>query len=1578
MREVNFINKKIVFLILLVSLRCLMPSGLLLVPLSAQNAAQNSTQGFTQNATQNFYWENPKLITQTDSRFPVSVSSNDKAFIFWEEIDSTKKVIYLSCRRYDDFNHYSDNQRFAGPFSYSGEEVPDIFTVAVNKKGTVCAAVMAEKGQINVFCSKDECKSFVQKSIATVSSIMVAPRIYVTKNDTFKIFTSVGEENSFTLFYTDSNDGESWGRFSQFAPSKDYKNPFIPVLCATPFGDAVVFQAQYTSAETGRLSYQLYLTYAAKSQNSWSTPVLLTDRRSFSNRERKEFHTFQNQRPVLYNFENQTWMAWERTDVTNSSIWVARIDQNGLVPESAEQITSLGNANRPIFFEYQDTLCLDWFDTRRGKESVYLARKNGSYWKEEGLVEDKNANLFAYPLITSGILSFIWQQTTIADKNSIAILSPDKTVLAPTLVPLSFKKGYRSNAQDVQVQITFPYDSSNIAGYSYSWSKDSAQNPPKQLQHFTRDSKIRTKATEDGKYYLSVRVADYAGNWSEPAVIEYIMDLTPPVSPKISLSELDAYGFVSSNNFSLKWEPSASEDTTGYAYKIDYLGAIPKVLTVSKNHALKVSTPEVLELKNKLLSKYDSELERRKKQVANSRTAGLIKANGLSTARYYNRANGVYALAVYAIDEVGNMSEPDVELFILNKYQPSTYITSLSEKRNEVGELFLTIYGGGFTYDGTISEIYIDRDGKAPYDLVLKADEGKYKVQSDTRITDLNLGTELEEGAYRISLRHTDRGLYTTEKILTVSQSGTIKIESEYHREIKLNSEFKHYKYKLAANLVLSFIILLLLSISIIFMLTSVRQNLAETKLSEKEARALITGAAMPLTNLKQTLRRLPSLKKKLIRFTFSLIIIVVLAVSFENGYKVVRLQEQTMAAGLQNRCDVLLESLHSGVKNFFPANNLLELSALPSQKDAMEEVKYVTVIGQQLDSTTAQKLNFVWATNDPAINDKIDTYRLTYGESQITDEMITNITAKLAPLDLEISASCKELSDKIDELSKQAEALYKSGLEEDEAEAERLSDVAADLRTKLDIKLSEYSKNAAGSYPYFDTDNLDRNSTDYIFYRPVLYRRGTTGNYIHGVVYLELSTQTLIDSLNKEIRKIILFSVLIAIAAVVSGIVGSYLFASLIVRPIQKLEKHVNMIGQTKNKINLKGRDVEIKSKDEVGRLGDAINNMTHELVANAEEEALTMDGKAVQKAFLPLMDLGANNKNTIAEYKDNDLQCFGYYEGESGVSGDYFDYKKLDDQWFGIIKCDASGHGIPAAIIMTVVATIFRRYFENWSYAKNGTNLNRLVEQINDFIEGLGLKGKFATLIICLLNVKNGELYMCNAGDNLVHIYDAAQRKMKLITLASAPTAGVFTSDLVAMRGGFKVEKAMLNRGDTLFLYTDGIEESTRRIREVDYKVRQNQVEVRKMNPKTHQEEVEYKWEDAKEEFGPDRINEIIECVYNRKKYVLNKLENPNQTESLEFDFSKCEGTVSEAIMALAASEKVYRLYKSPSVQRTDYIKIDKKIDEFLSRYFNMYGYYAANKSQVSDGSNYVDYDQMQEDEQSDDLTMLAIKRL
>ena len=1529
-------------------------------------------------AAQNFYWENPVTLTKTDSQFPITVSNNTGSYIFWQEIDSANRQIYLSCRKVEDLKNYTENLKFAGPFSYSGDDVPDIYTVDILDNGTVAVAAITGVSTISVFTTTNGGVSFTESKLKT-SELMVAPRIYRTNANTFKLFTSLGESDSFQIYTADSKDGVTWSRLEIFAPAAPLRNPFVPVLIPYQNGDLVVFQAQYVAPDTGRFSYQLYATNRSSSNGNWSNAILISDQNSFDARSSRDFYKYQNQRASLFQFNDETWIAWERTQAITSNLWVGRITKDGFVPGSAEELTSQGNASRPSFFNYNDKLYITWFDTRRGRESVYMAKKEGSYWSEESLVENSSSNMFVRPLFVEGkegaeskILTFVFQQISRNNKNTIGMLHPDKSVDKPTFTPLSYKKGKRSKSTNVKIQINIPKDSSGIKAYSYNWSRNKNDAAPKSPMVIVKPGENSKKQNfkadgDDGPYYFIARVQDYAGNWSESAAEEYYLDTTPPAAPEILFDNCDSLGILNSNSFKLQWKKSEDTDTAGYIYKFEYISDIPKNLADSKRHPCKLSQEQKKEAVDKLKLRYEKAAARKK-----SLGSKIITTN-LSSSRYYNYSNGVYALYICAVDEVGNVGQINSGMFIINKFEPSTYITSVEVSADELGGDLLTIHGGGFTYDGIIDRIIIDQDGAEPYDLVLERSKNQFRVQNNTLITNVKLDTDMEEGSYRIYLHHTDRGTYRTGNIFKLENRGMVKIEADYVTPPRYSQDFVRYKYTITVYVVLIVLILLLGAIVILIILNQLNKSVVDSAITEYEIKSVIAGKIMPMKKIETKLKRQPSLKNKLIVFTFLIIVVSVLIVAIQNGYRSVALQEQTMAEGLQNRVEVLMESLHSGVKNFLPSNNILELSALPEQKDAMPEAKYVTIIGQSQNSTTAEDLSIIWATNDTSINDKTQDYSLTYGTSKINDSQILEIATKLSKIDIEIPDDIKELSQQIDELTKQANQAY-STLNSDEIESvEYITNTVADLRNKLDSRLLEVSQVNSGSVPGFNVSKLDFSKTDYLFYRPVLYRRGSSGNYVHAIIFIELSTQSLIDAVRAETIRIVQSVLIVAVIAILLGITAAYIFAGLIIKPIKKLEKHLNMIGRTKNKAELKDKDVEIKSKDEIGRLGTAVNNMTHQLVKVAEEEVLTLDGKAVQNAFLPLIE-----KTTIAKYDDSKIQCFGYYEGESGVSGDYFDYRKLDDQWYVTIKCDASGHGVPAAIIMTVVATLFREYFNTWSFKKNGTQLNKLIEQVNDSIESLGLKGKFATMIICLINQQTGELYMCNAGDTLVHIFDSAEMKMKTLTLANAPTAGVFSSDLIAMRGGFKVEKGMLKHGDVLFLYTDGIEESTRRIRDPEYTVKQEEVQIKKMNPKTHQEEVEIKQEDSKEEFGPERVSQIIECVMNRKKFILTKVDNPRADEILEFDFTTCQGTIDEAVIALAACEKVFRFYKPENLGNTEYIKIDKKIDEFLQTHFNGYDMYAAGKVENPDTPNYFDYEKLLEDEQSDDLTLLAVRRV
>lgn len=1547
---------------------------------------------------QTFYWEEPEKITASDSRFPTVITNKTDSYAFWQEIDSSHNQIWISCRKYNSSSDYTENLRFAGPFPYSGE-IPDIYSAAVNSEGILVVSVLSGIQELSIYTSIDSAVTFSENKVSTTNTL-VAPRLYVTSNDSFKLFTSFSVDNSFMISCIDSTDGKRWSSFRTVGKLDNLRNPFIPVLISTGKQDLLVFQSQYSSETTRRLSYQLYSMISSDSGRTWTNPVLITNEASTTPEDQYTFDHYQNQRPYLYRFNDEVFVAWERTDSVNAEIVVAKILDGKIVENSTRKISNQGNASRPVLFEYDGKLYIVWFDTRRGKESIYFADYNGSYWNESSLVENNNSNMFPYPLITkknetTNDLLFVFQEVN-GNNNRIDVLSPDITIGKPTLRPVSYQLGKKSRRENVEYRILFPEDSSGIKGYSYSWSQNEYEVPPMQIQKVTRDSSITFKAETEGVYYFSVRITDFAGNWSEPAVVKYERDLTPPEPPSSIITSIDKYGLMSSNTFRMNWEASSSSDTAGYSYVLSRVGNIPRNLAETKRHPLRLSEDEVNSIVSKITSDYENLLDDDVKVSSN------VMTRNTSSVLYNSRANGVYLFSVAAIDDVGNVGKTYSSLVILNKFNPETYITSIKYEDSNNGENLLTINGGGFTYDGTISEIYIDKDGKAPYDLTLKRKDGQFHVDSNVKISELRFSSELDEGRYYVGMLHPDRGLYmTSSSILTVSQNGTLKIEADWQPNPRYKNVEKDNRIIIRIEILIATLIVIIILISVILLISTIIKTINENKRVKEEVKFLLKGGRMALLK-KHFLfkKREPSLSNKLIGFTILLVISVVTIITIQNGTNSSSVQSRILSQGLQNRVDVLMESLASSVKNFLPVENELELSSLPAQKDAMSEIKYITIIGAN-DVQTYSDINYVLATNDEEINSKIDAEQYVQSRVKITDETILAISKNLETLGDEASTKFSSISKQLTDIWNQRTEIASSTDPNDVKRQDELKTLDQNLRNELDSALREMEKESSGSTPFFNIEKLDTNNTDYIFYRPVLYRQNNNGNYdykIIGIIIVELSTKTLVDQINSEVRNTILIAILLAVLVIILGSVGAWILSTLITKPIKQLEKHLVKVGSlmtqsVRERQRLEKEHLEIKSKDEIGRLGDVVNKMTKAAGEAAFEEFLQQDGKYVQQQFVPLADGEGGRKLPICKVNNKEIDLFAYYKGDSAVSGDYFDYKKLDDKWYVFIKCDISGHGVPAALLVSVVATKFKEYyyFSSWSKEKTGLNLKAFVSSVNDFIFELGTKGKFSTVNISFYNSQTGELFVCNAGDGLIHIFDSETHRLNEIKLSDTPTAGGFMSDLIEMKGGYKVEKVVLKKNDILYLYTDGIDEAERMMRDENFEVKRTVKKEVRFNRATHKEETVEQILDLKEQFGQERITAIIESVMNKKKFILEKSENPID-ETLEFDFTNCKGTIDESILALAAVERVFRMVKYPDVRNDNQIEIDKMLDNFLRNTFNLYEQYCIpvesddsenlslqdiEKQQTLEDPNMTRYAFIQEDKQADDITMIAIKR-
>ena len=462
-------------------------------------------------------------------------------------------------------------------------------------------------------------------------------------------------------------------------------------------------------------------------------------------------------------------------------------------------------------------------------------------------------------------------------------------------------------------------------------------------------------------------------------------------------------------------------------------------------------------------------------------------------------------------------------------------------------------------------------------------------------ITGIQLG-DLEEGKYKIGLLHSKRGLYWSGNLLDVGNFGTVKIGNHNYKYIPSWKIITSVLFKADVPQILFWIFICLTFLGLVFSVRGIVSTTKETFLVRNEVIALINGDIMPLEKkrkAKKMKQKGVSLKIKLALFTSFLVILIILLVSLPLGYVMLQSQEQTLVQGLQERVNVLLESLSSGVKAYMPNQNVLELSFLPSQTSSISEANYATILGFSSEGNNTN-LDYVWASNDPQITDKVDSESLSYGTSRISQEEVIEICKNALLLNEKAKASVSEIASDITELTSEGIKLATKTDKASIARREEIQSIINQLSEKLSSNLNQLSQEGLGSYPKYDSTKISDEHSTYLFYKPVLYRQGADQNFVRSVILIEVSTETLRDSLSSSQDNIFYITGVIALIAVSIGVIGSTIVASFIIRPIRKLANHVAMIRDTDDKETLEGKDIKLKSKDNLSQ----INRLSFDLI--------------------------------------------------------------------------------------------------------------------------------------------------------------------------------------------------------------------------------------------------------------------------------------------------------------------------------------------------------------------------------------------
>jgi serine phosphatase RsbU (regulator of sigma subunit) len=215
-------------------------------------------------------------------------------------------------------------------------------------------------------------------------------------------------------------------------------------------------------------------------------------------------------------------------------------------------------------------------------------------------------------------------------------------------------------------------------------------------------------------------------------------------------------------------------------------------------------------------------------------------------------------------------------------------------------------------------------------------------------------------------------------------------------------------------------------------------------------------------------------------------------------------------------------------------------------------------------------------------------------------------------------------------------------------------------------------------------------------------------------------------------------FAVAVYFLFVTLSLIFNYLAGRSILLPVKEMTRVVDKMhdGDFHQK-------VRVVSNDELGDLGDGMNEMTAGLIERDQMRRSLYLAKEVQQALLP---------RSNPEIKGLDIASASVYCDETG--GDYYDFfipEELDAGRISIVVGDVSGHGISSALLMTTARAFFRqRSALPGKIAAVVSDVNRLL--VHDVADS----GGFMTLFFLSIDRLNRRLSWVRAGHDPAAFYD------------------------------------------------------------------------------------------------------------------------------------------------------------------------------------------------------------------------------
>jgi serine phosphatase RsbU (regulator of sigma subunit) len=155
-------------------------------------------------------------------------------------------------------------------------------------------------------------------------------------------------------------------------------------------------------------------------------------------------------------------------------------------------------------------------------------------------------------------------------------------------------------------------------------------------------------------------------------------------------------------------------------------------------------------------------------------------------------------------------------------------------------------------------------------------------------------------------------------------------------------------------------------------------------------------------------------------------------------------------------------------------------------------------------------------------------------------------------------------------------------------------------------------------------------------------------------------------------------------------------------------------------------------------------------------------------------------------------------YYQPAREVGGDFYDFHPLPEDCLGVVVGDATGKGVPAALVMSTTCGMLQLAAQ----ALESPSPGEVLAQVNETLFARIPSNMFVTCFYAVLDPISASLRYANAGHDLPYLHsgrgEAEELRARGLPLGLMPGMG------------YEQKEIELDVGEGVFFYSDGLVEA------------------------------------------------------------------------------------------------------------------------------------------------------------------------